>query len=123
MKKNRFSTIINGCKVFPLTASNSPFLKEINMTSPLLERARAMQDQIVAWRRDIHQHPELGFQEVRASRLVADTLPNFGLEVQTGVGKSGVVGYIGSDSGPVVGIRADMDALPFHEQTELPFAS
>lgn len=93
------------------------------MTSPLLERARAMQDQIVAWRRDIHQHPELGFQEVRTSRLVADTLTNFGLEVQTGVGKTGVVGYIGNESGPVVGIRADMDALPIHEQTDLPFAS
>lgn len=93
------------------------------MTSTkILERAQALQDQIVAWRRDIHQHPELGFQEVRTSRLVADTLNQLGLEVQTGVGKTGVVAYLGEGT-PVIGIRADMDALPIQEATGTEFAS
>lgn len=87
-----------------------------------LERAREMQDQIVAWRRDIHMHPELGFQEFRTSRLVADTLGSMGIEVQTGVAKTGVVGYIG-DGEPVIGIRADMDALPIQEANDVPYAS
>lgn len=93
------------------------------MTSTdVLDRAKALQEQIVAWRRDIHAHPELGFQEVRTSRLVADTLGEMGIEVQTGVGKTGVVGYMG-EGGPVIGIRADMDALPIQEATGLPYAS
>jgi len=91
-------------------------------STSLLERAQALQDQIVAWRRDIHQHPELGFQEVRTSRLVADELAELGIEVQTGVGKTGVVGYIG-EGAPVIGIRADMDALPIIETTGLEFSS
>jgi amidohydrolase len=91
------------------------------MTS-ILERAQALQDQMVAWRRDIHQHPELGFQETRTSRLVADTLSQMGIEVQTGVGKTGVVGYIG-DGAPVIGIRADMDALPITEATGVEYSS
>jgi amidohydrolase len=91
-------------------------------STSLLERARALQDQIVAWRRDIHQHPELGFQEVRTSRLVADELAALGIEVQTGVGKTGVVGYIG-EGAPVIGIRADMDALPISEATGLAYSS
>ncbi len=88
----------------------------------LLERALALQDQIVAWRRDIHRYPETSFQEFRTSRLVADTLSELGIEVQTGVGKTGVVGYIG-DGAPVVGIRADMDALPIQEANDVPYAS
>lgn len=91
-------------------------------TSPLLEQAQALQERMVAWRRDIHMHPELGFEEVRTAGLVADELRALGLEVQTGVGKTGVVAYIG-DGAPVIGIRADMDALPIHEETDLPFAS
>jgi amidohydrolase len=79
-------------------------------------------DQIVAWRRDIHMHPELGFQEVRTARLVADTLAEFGIEVQAGVGKTGVVGYLGEGS-PVIGIRADMDALPIQEENDVPYRS
>lgn len=92
------------------------------MTTPLLERAEALSDQIIAWRRDIHMHPELSFEERRTSRMVADTLSDLGLEVQTGVGKTGVVAYIG-DGSPVVGIRADMDALPIQEANDVPYAS
>lgn len=93
----------------------------MEMTS-LLDRAQALQDQIVAWRRDIHKHPELGFKEVRTSRLVADALAELGIEVQTGVGKTGVVGYIG-DGAPVIGIRADMDALPITEAIDAEYSS
>ncbi len=88
----------------------------------ILEKARAMQDTLSAWRRDIHMHPELGFQEFRTARLVADTLRDMGIEVETGVGKTGVVARIGEGK-PVVGIRADMDALPIHEANDVPYAS
>ena len=85
-------------------------------------QAQQLADQIVAWRRDIHMHPELGFQEQRTARLVADTLAEFGIEAQTGVGKTGVVGYLGEGS-PVIGIRADMDALPIQEENDVPYRS
>ncbi len=85
-------------------------------------QAQQLADQIVAWRRDIHMHPELGFQEQRTARLVADTLAEFGIEAQAGVGKTGVVGYLGEGS-PVIGIRADMDALPIQEENDVPYRS
>jgi amidohydrolase len=88
----------------------------------MLEQAQALRDQLVAWRRTIHMHPELGFQEQGTARLVADTLAEMGVEVQTGVGKTGVVGYLG-EGRPVIGIRADMDALPIHEENDVPYAS
>ncbi len=88
----------------------------------VLEQARAIGDQIVDWRRDIHQHPELGFQENRTARLVADTLRSFGMEVATGVGRTGVVGILGEGK-PVIGIRADMDALPLQEINDVSYAS
>src|SRR4051812_39727759 len=72
--------------------------------------------QVVAWREDIHQHPELSFQETRTAALVADHLRKLGLEVRTGVGGNGVVGILrGGKPGPVVALRADMDALPVTE--------
>jgi metal-dependent amidase/aminoacylase/carboxypeptidase family protein len=61
----------------------------------MLAEAKAIADQIAAWRRDFHQHPELSFQEVRTGRVVAETLGEMGLEVQTDVAKTGVVGYLG----------------------------
>lgn len=86
--------------------------------------ARALQSQIVAWRRDIHQHPELGFQEQRTAALVARELNALGLEAQTGVGRTGVVARIeGSGGGRRIGIRADMDALPLQEANDVPYAS
>ncbi|MFP4320920.1 MAG: M20 family metallopeptidase [Anaerolineales bacterium] len=88
------------------------------------DRAAALQAQMVAWRRDIHQHPELGFQETRTAQLVANALRGLGLEVEVGIAKTGVVAHLMNGEGPVVGIRADMDALPIHENNpELPFAS
>lgn len=86
--------------------------------------AKAVQPKVVAWRRDIHEHPELGNQEVRTAALIAKELKALGLEVRENVGKTGVVGILrGGKPGKVVALRADMDALPVAEKTGLPFAS
>jgi amidohydrolase len=87
-------------------------------------QAQAQEAKVIGWRRDIHAHPELGNQEQRTSALVADHLRNLGLEVRTGVARTGVVGILrGSRPGPVVALRADMDALPVKEPQGLSFAS
>jgi len=93
--------------------------------APEIDRGvAAVLPQVVAWRRDIHQHPELGFRETRTAALVAGELTRLGLEVRTGVGRTGVVGILrGARPGPVVALRADMDALPVTEQVDLPFKS
>ncbi|HEX2619002.1 MAG TPA: amidohydrolase [Phototrophicaceae bacterium] len=91
--------------------------------SQYVDQARALQEQLVAWRREIHMHPELGFEEKRTSGFVADNLRQMGLEIQTGVGITGIVARIGDGNGPVIGIRADMDALPIQEANNVPYAS
>lgn len=79
---------------------------------------------VLEWRRDIHQHPELGNREFRTAELVAGHLRGLGLEVRTGVAHTGVVGILrGARPGPRIALRADMDALPVTEQVDLPFAS
>ena len=86
--------------------------------------AQAMREQLVAWRRDFHRHPELGFHEVRTAGIVARHLSDLGLEVQTGVGQTGVVGVLGgARPGPVVMLRFDMDALPIEEANDTDYAS
>jgi amidohydrolase len=88
------------------------------------ERATQIESKLIAWRRDIHQFPELGEQETRTAHLVAEHLIRLGLEVQTGVARTGVVAILrGAKPGPVVALRADMDALPIKEPEGLPFAS
>ncbi len=88
------------------------------------KRAAAVEPQLIKWRRDIHQHPELGNQETRTAKLVADHLRQLGLEVRTGIGITGVVGILkGGKPGRTVALRADMDALPVKEPAGLPFAS
>jgi len=83
-----------------------------------------IEPRLVELRRDIHAHPELAFEEVRTAGVVAAELEKLGIEHKTGVGKTGVVGYIqGGQPGPTLLIRADMDALPIHEATGLPYAS
>ncbi|HEY5972253.1 MAG TPA: M20 family metallopeptidase [Pseudoxanthomonas sp.] len=90
-------------------------------TTDALQR---LQPQIVEWRRDIHAHPELGNHEVRTAKLVADHLRALGLEPRTGIATTGLVAILkGGKPGPRIAIRADMDALPVTEQTDLPFAS
>ena len=87
-------------------------------------RVDAELKQITAWRRDLHQHPELSNRETRTSKLVADELKKLGYEVHTGIAHTGVVGILtGGKPGPKLAIRADMDALPVTEQVDLPFAS
>jgi amidohydrolase len=85
------------------------------------QQAQRMQAKVLAWRRDIHQHPELGNREVRTSKLVADHLRALGLDVKTGIATTGVLK--GGKPGPRIAIRADMDALPVTERNALPFAS
>lgn len=86
--------------------------------------AAKVEPQVVAWRRDIHQNPELGNREVRTAALVAEHLRRLGLEVTTNVAHTGVVAILrGGQPGPVVALRADMDALPGKEAVDLPFAS
>lgn len=87
-------------------------------------RLAAVESKVVAWRRDIHEHPELGNREFRTAALVAAHLKSLGLEVRTGIAKTGVIGVLhGTRPGKVLALRADMDALPVAEQTGLPFAS
>lgn len=88
----------------------------------MLEQAAKIEKQLVQWRRDIHMHPELGFQETRTAALVAEVLKSIGCRVRTGVGRTGVVAELG-EGHPVVGIRADMDALPLQETNDVPYAS
>ena len=94
---------------------------------PIKNRIAEMHDEVTAWRRDLHEHPELLFDTHRTSALVADKLREFGCdEVATGIGRTGVVGVIKGrmdTKGRVVGLRADMDALPIFEATGLPYAS
>jgi amidohydrolase len=86
--------------------------------------ARAAEPRVIAWRRDLHQHPELGNHEQRTAGIVAKQLRKLGLRVRTGVAHTGVIAVLrGSADRPVVALRADMDALPITEETGLPFAS
>jgi amidohydrolase len=88
----------------------------------MLEKAKAIEKQIVEWRRDFHMHPELGFTESRTSAKVAEVCEQLGYRVRRGVGRTGVVADFGSGK-PIVAIRADMDALPILEANKVPYAS
>ena len=94
---------------------------------PVKNRFAELQDEITAWRRDLHEHPEILFETHRTSALVEKKLKEFGCdEVVTGIGRTGVVGVIKgkqNGSGKVIGLRADMDALPIHEETGVGYAS
>jgi amidohydrolase len=91
---------------------------------PVEASIQSVLPRMIAWRRDFHQNPELSYEEVRTARIVAAHLRSLGLEVRTGVARTGVVGVLrGGRPGPVIALRADMDALPVTEEVELPFAS
>ena len=106
----------------PLFAQTTP---AANPFAADVERVSAeINPQVVAWRRDFHKHPELGNRETRTSKVIADELRKLGYEVTTGIATTGVVGVLrGGRPGPVVALRADMDALPVTEQGDLPFKS
>jgi amidohydrolase len=93
-------------------------------TTAIRDLTQRIEAQLIEIRRDIHAHPELGFEEVRTAGIVAHELTRLGIPHQTQIGKTGVVGLIeGGRPGPVLAIRADMDALPIQETSGLPFAS
>jgi len=85
----------------------------------MLQRAREIEEQLVAWRREFHMHPELGFQETSTAARVAAVLESLGYRVRTGVGRTGVMAERGAGH-PVVAIRADMDASPFRRPMKCP---
>ncbi|RZK46319.1 MAG: amidohydrolase, partial [Pedobacter sp.] len=88
------------------------------------KKADAISQKVINWRRDFHQHPELGNLEVRTAEVIAKHLKSLGIDVKTGVAKTGVVGIlVGGKPGPVVALRADMDGLPVTERVNIPFAS
>ena len=85
---------------------------------------KSVEDKVITWRRDFHQHPELGNRETRTASIVAKHLKSLGIEVETGIAYTGVVGFLkGGKPGPTVMLRADMDALPVTEKVDLPFKS
>lgn len=93
-------------------------------TADLDAQARAIEPKLIEWRRDFHRHPELGNREIRTSQIVARHLESLGLEVRTGIAHTGVVAVLrGGRPGPVIALRADMDALPVTEQVDVPFRS
>lgn len=112
------------------TASRTILISNLmnsNLSNTFKQEADALFPQLVAWRRDLHKHPELAFQEVRTAGVVADHLNNLGLEVSTGVGKTGVVAMVEGDNlpedAPTLMLRFDMDALPILEETTHDFPS
>lgn len=88
-----------------------------------IEHFSTWQDEIAGWRQHLHAHPETAFDEHQTAAFVAEKLAGFGLEVHTGIGKTGVVGILRGDDGPAIGLRADMDALHVDELTNLPYRS
>lgn len=116
MKKTTLLTLILYCFCLQLSAQTLYDLID--------KQATALEPKVIEWRRDLHQNPELSNREFKTAEKVAAHLRNLGLEVRTGVAKTGVVGILRTGRpGPVVGLRADMDALPVVERVNLPFAS
>jgi amidohydrolase len=110
--------------VFSCAVTLFSFAQKKDRHALIDEAANKIEPRTIAWRRDFHEHPELGNREFRTSKIIADHLRSLGLEVTEGVGITGVVGILrGSRPGPVIGLRADMDALPVEERTAVPFAS
>ena len=94
------------------------------LKAKIAQKAESLEAKVIAWRRDFHQNPELGNREFKTAEKVAAHLKSLGIEVKTGVGKTGVVGILkGGKPGPVVALRADMDGLPVKERVDVPFAS
>ncbi len=89
----------------------------------LIKDIENFHDEMTIWRRDIHQHPELAFEETRTSDFVAEKLKEFGIETHRGMAKTGVVGTIKNGEGPSIGLRADLDALPLDEKNTFEYAS
>lgn len=94
------------------------------LKATITQKATSLESKVITWRRDFHQNPELGNREFKTAEKIAAHLRSLGIEVQTGVAKTGVVGILkGGKPGPVVALRADIDALPIKERVNIPFAS
>ncbi|KHE72809.1 M20 family metallopeptidase [Halobacillus sp. BBL2006] len=94
------------------------------VNTDLVSRSKQLHQQLVKWRRDFHQYPELSFQEKRTSEQIEKALRSIGgYEIEKGVGGYGIIATLHAGEGPVIGLRADMDALPIHEQTHVPYKS
>ncbi len=116
MKRNLLSILLIVAAVSPLSAIDKS--REIDVAT-----AKIM-PKVIEWRRHLHQYPELGNRETKTAKYVEDHLRRLGIEVKTGIAKTGVVGILrGGQPGPVIGLRADMDGLPVTERNALPFAS
>jgi amidohydrolase len=108
---------------FSLLTLNS-FAQKSDLRPLVSKKADAIEQKVITWRRDFHEHPELGNTEVRTAGIIAKHLESLGIQVKTGVAKTGVVGVLkGGKPGPVVALRADMDGLPVTERVDVPFAS
>ena len=121
------------CKLLSVQIQKYLFLSIIFVSGSLIaedlkEKLQAdldtLMEKVIEWRHDIHEFPELGNREFRTSKKVAEHLVSLGIEVETGIAYTGIVGLIrGGEPGPTIALRADMDALPVTEQTGLPYAS
>jgi amidohydrolase len=114
MKSLKSLLVATGCAVL---------LPMHSLAADVTAKIDAVMPKVVEWRRDFHQHPELSNQEFRTAKIVADHLRSLGMEVETEVAHTGVVGTLRGGDGPVVALRADMDGLPVTELVDLPFAS
>jgi len=114
MKSLKFLLVATSCAVL---------LPMHSLAADVTAQIDAVMPKVVEWRRDFHQHPELSNQEFRTAKIVADHLRALGMEVETEVAHTGVVGTLRGGDGPVVALRADMDGLPVTELVDLPFAS
>ncbi|UOG75116.1 amidohydrolase [Hymenobacter tibetensis] len=118
MKRFSLLTCLGASLTLPAAAQNA------TLNARIAQLAQDKEAKVIAWRRDFHQHPELGNEETRTAGIVAAHLRKLGFEVKTGVARTGVVGILkGGKPGPVVALRADMDALPVTEAPGLAFAS
>lgn len=107
-----------------ITLSLTAFTQKTNYSELIFKSADKIEQKVIAWRHDIHQNPELGNRETRTAAIVAKHLKSLGFEVKINIAVTGVVGILKGDKpGPVIALRADMDALPVEEKNDLPFAS
>ena len=111
----RIATISFAVLLTPITAAD--------LAESVERRVEAVMPEVVSWRRDLHEHPELGNREFRTAGIIAEHLRGLGMEVRTEVAHTGVIGVLKGSDGPVVALRADMDGLPVTELVDLPFAS